>query len=157
MGGDTDLIALDEAERTFAALLAEGIAIPEAAHQAGVSRATGYRWAKEPRVAEVVAEAQREIRAALVRKITGLGYPAITTLERAMTDPTITSTQVAAANSVLDRVGVSKQEIHKYVGDAAEPIVIESRVPFNPLARAEQEQRRLARENAIDADFKEIH
>jgi hypothetical protein len=139
---------LTDTEQEFALLLAEGTKISEAGERVGVSTATAYRWVKNPAILEIVAAAQKEVRQDGVRRLFGLMDKAIRAYEDALDGKDVLATRKASADAVLDRIGLSKEQIIKHVGDADQPITFEFKVPFNPDARAEQEERRRRRAEA---------
>ena len=139
---------LTDAEQEFAILLAEGTKVTEAGKQVGIATATAYRWVKNPAILDIVATMQKDVRQEKVRRLFALADKAIDTYEAALDGADITPTQKSSADAVLDRIGLSKEQIVKHVGDADQPITFEFKVPFNPDARAEQEERRRRRAEA---------
>lgn len=141
-------VPLTDAEQQFAILLAEGTKVSEAGAAVGISPATAYRWVKNPAILEVVATMQKEVRQGGVRQLFGLMGKAIKAYEDALDGKDVEPTRKSSADAVLDRIGLSKEQIVKHIGDADQPITVEFKVPFNPDARAEQEERRRRRAEA---------
>lgn len=156
----TALMTLDEKEVNFAALLAEGVRTSEAGEQVGISPATAFRWAKNPVVLDQVARFQNEVRNRVIRRLFGLAEKALDLHERALDGEGVTNAQVKSADSVLDRIGASRESIIKHIGSTDEPIVVTNRVPVNVDAvdeQAERHRRRLERqEKAIEGDFRVV-
>lgn len=132
-------------QQDFAVLLAEGTKTSEAAKALGIPPSTAFRWAKDPTVTEIVGQAQSEVRNRLVRRLFALGEKALDVMERSLDEGDVPPTQQKTADSVLDRIGVSREQIMKHVGSADDPIQVVFNAPINVNARAEQEERRRRR------------
>jgi hypothetical protein len=132
-------------QQDFAVLLAEGTKTSDAAKDLGIPLSTAFRWAKDPKVVEIVAQAQHEVRLRFVRRLFRLGEQALDVMEQSLTTGDVTPTQQKTADSVLDRIGVSREQIMKHIGSADEPIQVVLNAAVNPDARAEQEERRRRR------------
>jgi hypothetical protein len=141
----------------FAVLLAEGMKTSLAAEQVGIPPSTAYRWVKEPRVQEIIAQALAEIRNRGVRRLSALADKAYDVIELTLDGGDVSPTRHKAATDLLDRMGISRQEIVKHIGSADEPVVIEFNIPVNTNAQFEQEERRRRRAakqaEVIEGDF----
>jgi transposase-like protein len=91
-------------QRAVEALLAVGD-VSAAAREAGVSRATLYRWLQQPRFARAVREAEERAIDDLSRVLVRMGRTAAATLAKAMSDPAApVSARVRAADITLSRL-----------------------------------------------------
>lgn len=98
-------------EERFVILSARGMSVEDTALEVGISLATAYRWLKKKELAEGIAEVRSKIRAAGERKIQRHLDEAIDTLVDVMRTAKQDKDRLAAANSILDRGGLSVQEL----------------------------------------------
>ncbi len=76
-----------------------------AAQEVNVSKATLYRWLKDPLFNQAVRQAEARALDDLSRLLVRLGRTAVATLAKAMTDPaTPASSRVRAADAALSRL-----------------------------------------------------
>jgi transposase-like protein len=78
--------------------------VKAAALAAGVSRTTIYRWMKQDRFRQALAEGERQALESLSRSLVQLGETATKTLKDAMDGACSDSVKVRAANVVLSRL-----------------------------------------------------
>ena len=139
---DVDRADLTEAQISFALEWAEGqLNMTGLAEKYGINMVTAYRWAKRPEIIRIKREANKELREVALGVLAQSAKKAAELLVKAMEDPEVTRTQLAARESVLDRIGLSVKQVQQMMGEGAEPIVIVDRTPHVVDARAQQEQR----------------
>ena len=79
--------------------------VAAAAHEVGISKATLYRWLKEPAFHQAVRQAEARALDDLSRLLVRLGRTAVATLAKAMSDPaTPASSRIRAADAALSRL-----------------------------------------------------
>ncbi len=90
--------------RAVDALLTTGD-VAAAAQEVNVSKATLYRWLKEPVFHQAVRQAEARALDDLSRLLVRLGRTAVATLAKAMSDPTVPpASRVRAADAALGRL-----------------------------------------------------
>src|SRR5262245_13482206 len=114
-------------KHAFAALLAEGLSAPKAADRVGIAHSTAQQWKRDPDVEAELVRLRAELRPRLLRRLTNLADRALDIIEESMnlerTSP-VPGVALAAANSVLDRIGMSPREIIEHLGHPDDPLTI---------------------------------
>ncbi len=79
--------------------------VTAAAQEVRISKATLYRWLKEPAFHQAVRQAEAQALDDLSRLLVRLGRTAVATLAKAMSDPTVpAASRVRAADATLSRL-----------------------------------------------------
>lgn len=159
-----DALALVEPERRgFAVLLAEGkTGMQELAGLNGLALSSAYRWAKDGTIVAYVDAVGRDSGLRAKRQLRQHIDAALGTLVRIMGDDLAPhAAQLKAATEILDRAGVTKEELTRS-GQGGGDTVVQVNIlnPVNPDAQDEQRERaRRKREHmaTIEAQFTEPH
>jgi transposase len=151
----------EEAARTFAdpkeikktrfAMLAANGERPEAAASAvGISVPTAYRWLKDKDIAEIISKTKQQLRGAGQRQLQRLQYEAIQKVGSLMREAKKEEVQLKAALEIIDRTGLSVQELLAGEGVAAAPIVVKQFINYVESGNADKQ---MARARLIDPSY----
>lgn len=89
----------------------EGATIVEISQTVKASRKTIYEWIDQPTFSKAIEDQRSLDFERLLQKLQNLMDKAISTIDKAMDDPTITPTQLKAAGLVVDRATSVRTEI----------------------------------------------
>jgi transposase len=157
----------EEAARTFAdpkeikktrfAMLAANGERPEAAASAvGISVPTAYRWLKDKDIAEIISKTKQQLRGAGQRQLQRLQYEAIQKVGSLMREAKKEEVQLKAALEIIDRTGLSVQELLAGEGVAAAPIVVKQFINYVESGNADKQMARARLiDPAIEGEFYE--
>jgi len=122
-----------------------------------ISRPTYYAWRDDPAVVAYITAYRRSIVGRARDALLKLALDAVDTLGEALSNPKLPMGAIRAAETILDRVGLSKEAaLPKHAPVAADPVLnINLSMPTNPNEVAEQQERRRRREaRALEARYR---
>lgn len=151
------LALVEPDRRQFAEVFASGnVKAVELMKAAGISSATYYRWIKDEAILAYVDAVGRDVGRRAKRRLRGMVDDALDTLNAARSDYDMTPTMLRAATEILDRAGVTKEEITRSGAGGGDTVVqVNLNIPINTNAYEEQQERRRRREAAVEATYAE--
>ncbi len=145
--------------REFAILYAEGKTdVSQMLQICDISSATYYRWLKEDKAIAAYADAAgRQVATRAKRQLRAQVDVALQAIVGLLTDAdTPHAVKLRAATEILDRAGVTKEELTRAgVGGGDTVVQVNLAIPVNADARAQQEERQRRRSAALEATYVE--